>query len=117
MTPTEATALAAKLRQGITPGPWVAEDNHVNTDPDESAVCICVRMGTRSLPEATANARLIAAAPDLLDAVDALAARVAELEGVLFNVLHDARALGWHEAGDGRKVTYDRASALVGVPK
>lgn len=53
-----------------TPGPWVANGHNVHTRPDESAVCVCVSMGTRNNAEASANARLIASAPELLEALE-----------------------------------------------
>lgn len=101
MTPTEAQALAARLREGITPGPWqvhpefsryVVPADHAGRaiggavddayDRDyfahQIALTICDR---HCRGDYHANARLIAAAPELLDAIDALAARAAELEG------------------------------------
>lgn len=60
-----------------TPGPWNI-DNHPDqiwiTDSDNNSA-ICKVMHMRS--EAEANARLIAAAPDLLEALDQIQRRIA----------------------------------------
>jgi hypothetical protein len=48
-----------------TPGPWVADGCVVNYDAQLPAIAVCVRHNA----EWEANARLIAAAPDLLDAL------------------------------------------------
>ena len=85
MTPTEAQALVARLRDGITPGPW-----EVPGQPDKVCAEGYTKNGTAktiatvstpawmSATEPWANARLIAAAPELLDAIEALARALAE---------------------------------------
>jgi hypothetical protein len=64
-----------------TPGPWNIErpllnDNiAITVDGIVTAECLAVVLtGTRELPEDTANAHLIAAAPELLEALEALLA-------------------------------------------
>jgi hypothetical protein len=102
MTPNEATALVAKLRQGITPGPWKQDSDHDICGPDGWLIACPswpdIYDTHVTWPQRHADARLIVAAP-----VDALAARVAELEARPMKV----RALEWEctdwSAGDGVK--------------
>ena len=101
MTPTEATALTARLRDGITPGPWRVEINR-HTWGWVDVIGPAVKVGS-PLRATDLNAhdefvrmqdaRLIAAAPSLLDTIDALAARVVELEGFARD-LADGPAIG-----------------------
>lgn len=51
-----------------TPGPWLADGASVYEERDDFSV-IC-NLWSSSLPQWEANARLIAAAPDLLDALE-----------------------------------------------
>ena len=67
-------AEAGKVLEGVTPGNWIANGASVNTKPDESAVAVCVSMGTRSREEAEANACFIAWCRE---GVPALLARIA----------------------------------------
>jgi len=72
-----------------TPGPWVWQDartmRHLHA-PETSRIGLCVSMpkaghkGYRQTPEDEANARLIAAAPDLLDACKAVTAELGDAE-------------------------------------
>ena len=54
-----------------TPGPWLADGASVYEERDDFSV-IC-NFWSSSLPEWEANARLTAAAPDLLEALEELA--------------------------------------------
>lgn len=73
----------AELRRNTTPGPWVAGRADVATvehgvdskwvyAASGFHVALASGLATQSWDETMANARLIAAAPDLLDTVDAL---------------------------------------------
>jgi hypothetical protein len=54
-----------------TPGPWVRAGSNVVTAPTETRVGgFCVAQCNTMMDGNIANARLIAAAPDLLDALD-----------------------------------------------
>lgn len=58
-----------------TPGPWVIQWGHQGTRPlniHNNDVNIVTGMGRKAHPEAVQNARLIAAAPDLLDALQSI---------------------------------------------
>lgn len=57
---TDLCVEADQALQGVIKGPWDANGSAVNTKPDESAVSVCVSMGTRNRREAEANARFIA---------------------------------------------------------
>lgn len=65
---------------GHTPGPWVADANRFNSDPhDDKAAGIIggkedwiIAEICGDVPEHKANARLIAAAPELLEALERL---------------------------------------------
>ena len=76
-----------------TPGPWKRSIVNRNFSPkiygpDDWMVADCSRIVKRSMEEETANARLIAAAPELLEALEAFA-----------NVGPEGRGFyGWHEA-------------------
>ena len=59
-----------------TPGPWGLDGNLIEGPDGERVACITAY--SRRTPKQKANARLIAAAPDLLAALQAL---VAELDG------------------------------------
>lgn len=67
-----------------TPGPWIATgwENTVVNIPDiyfggHLTICVYPASGQAPRSEAVANARLIAAAPDLLEALEAIRARIA----------------------------------------
>ena len=59
-----------------TPGPWGLDGNLIEGPDGERVACITAY--SRRTPKQKANARLIAASPDLLAALQAL---VAELDG------------------------------------
>lgn len=66
-----------------TPGPWLATgwENTVVNIPDTHhgghlTICVYPASGRAPRSEAVANARLIAAAPDLLEALEAIRARI-----------------------------------------
>lgn len=66
-----------------TPGPWIAERNHdgdwVISQPGNDGQVVCCLRGCDG-PEWEANARLIAAAPDLLAACNSALAGFAGVE-------------------------------------
>lgn len=88
--------LGCELLKKFTPGPWTVEGREIK-GPQDSGVCVA------RIPEwgiladvpdqGPANARLIAAAPDLLEALGSLVA-ICENEGFphLGNILPKARA-------------------------
>lgn len=58
-----------------TPGPWRIQwgrQEHYPLSIHNGAVNIVTSMGRKAAPDAVANAHLIAAAPDLLEALDGL---------------------------------------------
>ena len=60
---------------GHTPGPWVVLQNPMSHDcitSDDCRICDMPRWDDEYAEEETANARLIAAAPDLLEALQAI---------------------------------------------
>ena len=69
-----------------TPGPWTVGPDGMDVIGDGSPVCHLGQYGEikpwRGCKNLNANARLIAAAPDLLEACKALAAYVAQEIGV-----------------------------------
>jgi hypothetical protein len=73
---------------GHTPGPWVIGrrgKRNVYSSSVATPICMCDSMQESSLEEEQANARLIAAAPDLLEALkrcrfDSLNMSMADLE-------------------------------------
>lgn len=79
-----------------TPGPWeIAEFGRNHTiliyGPDEILVADCGGILRRSHEEMESNARLIAAAPDLLAALEDVV-RVADRDTVIFDVARAAIA-------------------------
>ena len=100
---TELCAQAEKALEGVTEGPWDANGSAVNTKPDESAVSVCVSMGTRNRREAEANARFIAFTRAW---VPAAAAAIRELEAE-----RDAVAEAW-EAFKAANTTDDHFAAV-----
>ncbi len=85
-----------------TPGPWKVSrgsgnsEQVISVDAADHAICrIIVNNGARRLPEAPANARLIAAAPKLLEALEAIINIAEPTAGTGFTVsgssIHQAR--------------------------
>ena len=98
MTPTEAMEFVARLRDGITPGPWRMKDD----EEGEPALCIYARgldiaTAWRGYIAGDSDARLIAAAPALLDVIEALAKALADGPKV--------KPLAWDH--DGRRLSMD----------
>ena len=63
-----------------TPGPWEVRTGEFIKDSEGKAIAYCQSSnGTRNVDEVHANARLIAAAPDLLKALDKTAGRIDNL--------------------------------------
>lgn len=81
MTTTE-TSIAAH-----TPGPWTADIPYIHAGDTEENLAECLGEGMSD--ELWANARLIAAAPDLLAALKAMAGHKCVGRGC-FNVAHEA---------------------------
>lgn len=55
-----------------TPGPWHVHGGEIGPSPDETIAVVCALSGNDGDMEEEANARLIAAAPDLLAALEAV---------------------------------------------
>lgn len=89
---------------GYTPGPWSVfgdPNDHPGIEADDLAISVVVYgepceveagIQGRTSDEAWANARLIAAAPDLLEALEALEMRVRVVVGAHAPELKGARA-------------------------
>ena len=81
---TETARLLA-LREGTTPGPWMAESGHEQSNGQlywqvtDGSDAIMQNQFCWCKGDHAANARLIAAAPDMLDAIAALQAEVVAL--------------------------------------
>ena len=71
-----ADALGRPATAGYTPGPWVSDGLKVEGDAQthmhDIALVECLRVFDAGCEEAKANARLIAAAPELYEALEAL---------------------------------------------
>lgn len=76
-----------------TPGPWVSRGRYIGTPNHMSYIAECRDQNGNwsNEPMALANARLIAAAPDLLEALKAAVA-VADRDTNEFNLAHSAIA-------------------------
>lgn len=61
-----------------TPGPWVAHCTYISGSTDDVSIATCSYRGKVDLAEAEANARLIAAAPEMLEALVSLTRWVAK---------------------------------------
>ncbi len=89
--------MATEAKPAHTPGPWATARGFegqtvVGSDGVLVADCSIIdRLGQRTGPECTANARLIAAAPDLLEALKAVVA-IADRRTVEFDAAHAAIA-------------------------
>ena len=97
-----------------TPGPWVAENSSV-IGPDNKIICGCIRgsIDRKSHEEDCATARLIAAAPDLLEALQRMIALDPPLTG---NPSHSALVKFWQyerEQGNGAAETQLFALAAI----
>lgn len=97
--------------QGHTKGPWVLQDGYVVAGAWPLGVTICeptmAHSGNRLTPdEALANGRLIAAAPDLLEALGntlaLLSAFATPDDQVMQATLKQARAALSRVSGEGR---------------
>jgi hypothetical protein len=77
-----------------TPGPWVYEVNHSGSAIAKDGCCIATTHGRAAITGAPlpheANARLIAAAPDMLNALKMVAASSASLRGEEWTAVLDA---------------------------
>ena len=104
---------ARKLRDGITPGPWAAEytgwEFYDIRGPENSDGWKTVVAEYAS----PANARAIAALPDLLDLVDAQAAEIAALEVQPATVSPEVAALV--EIGDKMADCFNRHYIVPGL--
>ena len=82
---TETARLLA-LHEGTTPGPWMAESGHEQSNGQlywqvtDGSDAIMQNQFCWCKGDHAANARLIAAAPDMLDAIAALTAKLAAAE-------------------------------------
>lgn len=94
-----------------TPGPWVVFDGHFpGIDGDDGKFSVLIYgeeleeggIRGRTSEEIAANARLIAAAPDLLEALDSLKSAVVE---------------GWYSNGEWWQEGIDLASAAIAKAK
>ena len=72
-----------------TPGPWRIEDINQIVSPEENIVATVYFDGAEPLSEVKANAKLIAAAPELLGAIQ-----------YYFDVLEEVRGPAWNEKPD-----------------
>jgi len=93
-----ANAASSRV-QGYTPGPW-AQDKYGDVVTRSGAMLVAegVALGGRSTEETRANARLIAAAPDLL----------AELQNIA-----NADTSKWDDPSDFKAWAQNRARAAV----
>lgn len=94
-----------------TPGPWSPyfDETYGVLCPDKGRVAICMNLkgahglaGRRTGDEVAANARLIAAAPDLLDALALLVAGIENSVSDSFIPLVKARAAIAKATGENR---------------
>lgn len=80
-----------KLQAAHTPGPWITDymerECWIGSDPIQDLVCSVERIGPKS--EYLANARLIAAAPELLEALQGVL-RVADRKTTEFDAARAA---------------------------
>lgn len=96
---TRRTGAMTKTESKWTPGPWALESD-INPNEAASDTIVKTRDGAYTIArtgwsigteiqsddEREANARLIAAAPDLVEAVKALLAEHAEMNGILLRI-------------------------------
>ncbi len=89
------------MKTNYTPAPWrVNFDEAIKIADDNNSTLAMVThlhlLGRRNGNEVEANARLIAAAPELLEALEELANRAAEIHGTarhtVMPLVHKARA-------------------------
>jgi hypothetical protein len=76
-----------------TPGPWYAHTTFISGETDNIAIAQCSYRGEVDLDEAMANARLIAAAPEMLEAATNLMAQIQRTHPGLYacDLAHDLR--------------------------
>lgn len=83
------------IRANHTPAPWHVYGYEIGTAPDETIAVVCALSGNDGDSEEDANARLIAAAPELLAALETLlwqVERTDDLPEEVEEMLSDARA-------------------------
>jgi len=78
-----------------TPGPWVAGERTVYPESGQTSGIAYCHLGTRPYTEVYANAKLIAAAPEMLTELEKMYNYLnrPEMPIELFNMLHDVHAL------------------------
>lgn len=90
-----------------TPGPWKSVNCEVQTDTDEPRLIADLGAIRWNFGEAAANARLIAAAPDLLEALDQCQ-RYIGLLTVDANKVYD---IDWHALHQQARAAIEKAGA------
>ena len=115
MTDLQAeTARLLALRKGTTPGPWMAESGHEQSNGQlywqvtDGSDAIMQNQFCWCKGDHAANARLIAAAPDMLDAIAALQAKLEAAEAkvglaaldVIAERCRQVSKEGWREGHD-----------------
>ena len=63
------------MSEQFTKGPWKNKDNYVFSplfDEDDDSMCMSIAVACAGVADATANANLIAAAPDMYEALETI---------------------------------------------
>lgn len=104
------------MGQEHTPGPWAAEPadmfgdhNIVRGDSDEALAVAAVVSNMRPADQVEANARLIAAAPDLLEALRSLVGNAGALAAFAYEIRQIAGNTNWQCLMD----SIDKADAAL----